>query len=117
MGSSTTPLPITLRHPARSTPQGTSCKNEFLAVDDDGVAGIVSAGIARHDGEVLGKDVDDFAFALIAPLGAYDDRGLTLFQCQLRERKRGAAPTTCEKGPTAFQGSHTLVAPSELRMY
>src|SRR5712692_5443101 len=30
MGSSTTPLPMTLRQPGRNTPQGTSCKMNFL---------------------------------------------------------------------------------------
>src|SRR5712692_2837893 len=30
IGSSTTPLPMTLRQPGRNTPQGTSCKMNFL---------------------------------------------------------------------------------------
>src|ERR1700704_5014569 len=63
---------------------GHKLKNEFLAVDDDGAAGIVSPGIAGHDGEVLRQYVDDLPLALIAPLGAYNHRSLAFFQCQLR---------------------------------
>ena len=33
------------------------------AVDDDGVACIVTAGGARNDLEFVGEDVDEFAFA------------------------------------------------------
>ena len=41
----------------------------LLAVDDDGVAGVVAARVA-HDGiEVAGDQVADLTFALIAPLG------------------------------------------------
>ena len=59
-------------------------QNEFLAVDDDGVAGVVSAGVAGNDGELLRQHVDDFPFALIAPLGADDHRGSASFHCPLR---------------------------------
>ncbi len=64
---------------------GHELENKFLAVNDDGVAGVVSAGIAGHDREVLRQNVDDLPFALIAPLGAYDHRSLAFFQFQLRQ--------------------------------
>src|SRR5258708_10236671 len=59
---------------------------EFFAVDDDGVAGVMSASIARHDGEVFRQHVDDLSFALVAPLGADNYRGLASFHFQLRYR-------------------------------
>src|ERR1700722_17845302 len=62
---------------------GHELKNKLLAVDDDGVTGIMSAGIAGHDREVLRQHVDDLPFALVAPLGAYDHRSFTFFQVQL----------------------------------
>jgi hypothetical protein len=37
------------------------------------VAGIGAALITRHDVRVLAQEIDDFALALIAPLGADDD--------------------------------------------
>jgi hypothetical protein len=49
-------------------------QDEFLALDDDGVAGIVASGIAGHDGKVVGEHVDNLALAFIAPLRADDDR-------------------------------------------
>ena len=35
--------------------------------------GIMAALIARHDIELLGEEIDDLPFALVAPLGAQDD--------------------------------------------
>ena len=49
-------------------------QDEFLALDDDGVAGIVASGIAGHDGKVVGEHVDNLALAFIAPLRSDDDR-------------------------------------------
>src|SRR5579862_2515018 len=66
-------------------------QHKFLAIDNDGVAGIVASGIAGYDGKVLREHVDNFAFALIAPLGANDDRGLAFFHDQLRPQKSGQA--------------------------
>ena len=48
-------------------------QNELLLADEDRVAGVVAALIARHDVESLGEEIDDLAFALVAPLGAEDD--------------------------------------------
>src|SRR5207237_10135347 len=57
---------------------GHQLQHKFFAVDDHGVAGVVSAGVARHYGEVLREHVDNFAFAFVAPLRAYHNRGLGL---------------------------------------
>ena len=76
-------------HAAAARPQHAArnqLQNKLLAVDDDGVAGIVAAGIAGHDGEVLRQNVDDLSFAFVAPLGADNYRGLAFFHCQLRHR-------------------------------
>src|SRR5438309_10999120 len=60
-------------------------QHKLCAVDDDGMAGIMSAGIAGYDGEVLRQHVNDFSFALVAPLGANDHRSLAFVQCKLHE--------------------------------
>ena len=48
-------------------------EDEFFFADEDRVARIVSALIARDDIEPFGEEIDDFAFTLIAPLRAEDD--------------------------------------------
>jgi hypothetical protein len=48
-------------------------ENMFLAVRYQGVAGVVSALESDDKVGLLGKQIDDFAFTLIAPLGAYND--------------------------------------------
>ena len=68
------------QHPARNQLQDKS-----LAVNDDGVAGVVSACITGNDGEFLRQHVNDFAFTLVAPLGSYDDGGSALAQTCLLE--------------------------------
>ena len=45
----------------------------FYAVDDQRMAGIVSALKTHHALRKLGQPIDQFTFAFIAPLGAYDD--------------------------------------------
>ena len=69
-GSTTTPLPITQVMPSCRMPDGQQPQDELAPVRVDRVAGVVSALIARHDREVRREQVDDFAFALVAPLGA-----------------------------------------------
>jgi hypothetical protein len=49
-------------------------QNEFFSVDDDGVSGVMAAGVARHDGKSLGKYVDHLTLALVAPLRSNNDR-------------------------------------------
>ena len=70
---------------------GNQLQDELLAVDGDGVSGVVSAGIARHDLEALGEHVNDLAFALVAPLGADDHCCLACSStcCSRRERPHG----------------------------
>ena len=50
---------------------------ERLIADLNGVAGVVAALVTRDDIEVLGKQINNLAFAFIAPLGTddYDDFG------------------------------------------
>ena len=64
--------------------------------------GVVAACIAGYDGEVFRKNIDNFAFALVAPLRTYDDRGLTLLQSKLRG--------TRWRPPDRIPESHTLYA-------
>ena len=45
-------------------------QDELRAVDVDGMAGVVSALIPRDDREMWRQQIDDFAFAFIAPLRA-----------------------------------------------
>ena len=71
--STTTPLPITAVHARPQNAAGNQLQNELLFPDEDRVAGVVAALIARHDVEALGEQIDDFAFALVAPLRAEDD--------------------------------------------
>ena len=70
----TTPLPITQTLPRRRMPEGIRCRTYFLPPMNDGVAGVVAALAAHDDVGVPGKDVDDLAFAFIAPLRADQDR-------------------------------------------
>ena len=44
-----------------------------MAVEDDGMSGVVTAGVAGDVVERRGNVVNDFAFAFVAPLGADDD--------------------------------------------
>jgi hypothetical protein len=55
---------------------GDQLQDELLSRDSDGMPGIVPPGIARDYAEILRKNVDNFAFALVTPLGADYDRGL-----------------------------------------
>ena len=55
---------------------GDELQHNLFAVDDDRVAGVVPAGITRDDVELFREDVDDLAFALVAPLGTEDHGGL-----------------------------------------
>src|SRR5579884_3164864 len=55
-------------------------QHELLAADDDRVSGVMSAGIACDDVEVLREHIDDLALALISPLGADYDGCIAFFQ-------------------------------------
>ena len=60
--------------PGAEDAAGDQLQDELFAGDDDGVAGVVATGVAGDDVELLRQDVDDLAFAFIAPLGAEDYR-------------------------------------------
>ena len=59
---------------------GNQLQDEFLAVDGDGVPGVMASGVARHHGEMFGKDIDNLAFAFVSPLRAHDDGRLRSVQ-------------------------------------
>ena len=88
---------------------GHELQNEFFFVDDDGVSGVVAAGVARHDRKSLSEYIDDLTLALVAPLGSDNDRSSTsaLFaaQCQYKLHLEFFATVTPRPG------SHTLIAP------
>ena len=58
-----------------------ACRDEvqhgFFAVDDEGVASVVPALVAHDGARFFGEQIDDFAFAFVAPLGADDDQVCT----------------------------------------
>jgi cytochrome c biogenesis protein CcmG/thiol:disulfide interchange protein DsbE len=54
--------------------RGHQVKNVLLALDVDGMPGIVAALSADHYIRLLGQHIDDFAFAFVAPLGAHQNR-------------------------------------------
>ncbi len=51
---------------------GHQVQGELFRADPDGMAGIGAAAVADRQVVLLGKQIDDFALALIAPLQAYD---------------------------------------------
>ena len=53
---------------------GHKLKHKFFAFDNDRMPGVVAAGISRDERKVVGKDVDNLALALIAPLRPHDYR-------------------------------------------
>ena len=50
---------------------GDQVQDIFLALDMDGMAGVVAALGADDDVRLLGQNINDLAFAFIAPLGAH----------------------------------------------
>jgi hypothetical protein len=64
-------------------------QDELFSVDDDGVAGVMSAGVARDYGKTFREDVDNFSFAFVAPLRADNYCCLASFQYLLRNRDLG----------------------------
>ena len=60
-------------HPGPQNAARDQLQNELLFPDEDRVAGVVPALIARDDIEALGQKVDYFALAFVAPLRAEND--------------------------------------------
>jgi hypothetical protein len=56
---------VWMEDPRRQQP-----KNDLRVADVDGVTGVMTALIARHDGKVRRQEVDDLALAFISPLRA-----------------------------------------------
>src|ERR1700682_4080841 len=48
-------------------------ENVFLAAMDNGVTRVITSLAAHYNVRLGGQDIDDFPFALIAPLGADQD--------------------------------------------
>ena len=59
-------------------------QHKRFVADLYGVTGVVSPLIPGHDVEMLGEEIDDLAFAFIAPLGAYDNNDLDMIKTGLR---------------------------------
>src|SRR5579862_763340 len=75
-------------------------EDELPPIDDDRVPGVMPAGIARDNGKILREHVDNFAFALVAPLGSNYTRSFSSIQnassqmmAQLSRPQSGVAHT------------------------
>ena len=64
-------------------PAGNQLQDELLATDDDSVPGVMPARVARYDGKLLRKHIDNLALTFVAPLCAENYRCLWSheFQC------------------------------------
>src|SRR5437660_4652911 len=49
-------------------------QDELFPIDDDGVSGVMAAGVASDHRKGLSEYVDNLALALVAPLRSYNDR-------------------------------------------
>src|SRR5207302_8337588 len=79
------------------------------AVDDERVAGIVAALEAHDDVGLLGQPIDDFAFALVAPLGTdhHDVRHETSFS-RARQVARISHPGNLWRPPSRETGAVSI---------
>ena len=80
---------------------GDQRENGLAAADDQRMTGIVSALETRHRGSAIGQQVDDFAFALIAPLGADDDDEFTHMK-SMAQKPRAAPSLAVRVKPSGF---------------
>ena len=99
---------------------GHKLQNKFLAIDDDSVSGVVAAGIAGYHFKCLCEDVDNFAFALVAPLGPDDYRGSASSQFVLRlecARLRGRPGVCTQVAPRIDSSRKLMECPSALAVY
>src|SRR6202165_4632909 len=80
-------------------------QDKLFPVDDDGVSGIVAAGVASYHRKSLGEHVDNLALALIAPLRSDNNRSsasarFTSAQCKLHLEYCAAANRSPPQGRT-----------------
>ena len=61
-----------VQDPGVEDPRRDQVEDELLLADDDRVAGVVAAVVARHHLDLRRQQVDDLPLALVAPLGAGD---------------------------------------------
>jgi hypothetical protein len=47
-------------------------KNILFTIDDDGMTGVISAGVARYNLRLAGEVVNNLSFSFIPPLEADD---------------------------------------------
>ena len=83
---------------APEDPRGHVPRLVGLAVDDDRVPGVRPAVVAADEIRVAGKQIDDLALALVAPLGADDDgRGHVARVCTDRRwpQRRSSRARAC----------------------
>ena len=52
--------------------RGHQVQDGFITVDDEGVAGVIATLKAHDDIGFIGKEIDNFSFTFITPLGADD---------------------------------------------
>ena len=85
-------------------------EDELLLADENRVAGIVAALIARHDIEPFREEIDDLAFALVAPLGAEDDYVSHFDQTYLvyRTRRRNKRETE-KRTPSSLEARRSVI--------
>jgi hypothetical protein len=91
-------------------------QDELFSVDDDGVAGVMPAGVAGDYGKALREDVDNFSFAFVAPLRADDDCGSASFQCLFRNRDLGTHNSAAHAYHTPWGRTRPAAAKTELLM-
>ena len=58
---------------------GNGAKNEFLAVEDDGMTSVGTAGKTCHDVVFGSEDIDDFSFSFVAEYDAQQGVNFSLF--------------------------------------
>src|ERR1700752_380757 len=76
-------------------------ENEFLSIDNHGVASVVPTGVARYQRETLGENVDDLALSLIAPVRTDNYCSLPFFQMPTPAgRFHANAKLCCTRGRT-----------------
>ena len=87
-------------------------EDRLFPADDQRVARVVSALKTRHRTRLLGEQVDDFALALVTPLGADDDDETTFGHRALPPRQRVLPPGLRMYLKKSLSGDTTITSPS-----